>query len=293
MSMPADPTFESDVRRRIYEYIERTGAVSPSDIRHHVRVETGPSASKPARSSGVSEGRSPMPVTQVREHVRALEASGYLIEADGKYRVSLGESVAAHALEGGTVTIRPARDEDRAALAALIRQVAAEDSYIVARTIAEAIDHEETLLRNNERRSRVFFVASYRPNDRDATDSDPAPDADDRAVEANGEETIVGWVHLEARRLAEVRHVAELTVGVLDEHRRADLGRRLMTHGLDWAADAGYEKVYQTLPATNEEAISFLESQDWTREGTHKRHYRIDGEEVDEVMLATWLDQDE
>ena len=283
MSGPTDPTFEDDLRRRIYEYVERSGAASPSEIRHQVRIDAGPPASKPARSSGLSTERTPMPVAQVREHLVALEESGYLLQEDGTYRIALGEEGTAHAIESGTVTIRPARHEDLTELGAIIRQVAGEETYIVARTIAEAIDHEETLLRHNERQSRVFFVATYTPEEEGNGD-----EAERKAASADPEE-IVGWVHLEGLRLAAMNHVAELTVGVLAEYRQAGIGDRLVEHGLEWAERAGYEKIYQTLPATNERAISFLESEAWEREATHKDHYRIGEDYVDEVLLATWL----
>lgn len=286
MNGPADPTFESDVRRRIYEYVERNGAASPSEIRHQVRVDAGPPSSKPARSSGLAAERTPMPVAQVREHLTALDAGGYLVQENGRYRVAIGDRRAAHPVDGGTVVIRPARHEELTDLAGVIKDVASEETYIVARTIAEAIDHEETLLRHNERQSRVFFVATYHPNGDGEEESDA--DAVSTADRESSEE-IVGWVHLEGLRQTELRHVAELTVGVVPDHRREGIGERLLDHGLGWAAEAGYEKIYQTLPATNDDAISFLESAGWDREATHADHYRIDDAYVDEVLLATWL----
>ena len=288
MSGPADPTFENDVRRRIYEYVERSGAASPSEIRHQVRINTGPPASKPARSSGSSAERTPMPVAQVREHLDALEENGYLFQENGTYRIALGKEGTTHAIESGTVRIRPARPGDLEELTAVIRQVASEDTYIVARTIAEAIDHEETLLRHNERQSRVFFVATYTPSGEGSEDGEGSDPEVEASTDADAGE-IVGWVHLEGLRLAAMDHVAELTVGVLAEHRQEGIGDQLVDHGLDWAEEAGYEKIYQTLPATNERAISFLESEAWEREATHKDHYRIGEEYVDEVLLAAWL----
>lgn len=293
MSGPAPPVFDSDVRRRIYEFVERNGTASPSDIRHSVRVDAGPPASKPARSSDSAVDRTPMPVTELREHLTALEEAGYIDEEGGKYRVAFETSTTvAHEVEGGTVTIRPARQEDLAELAAVIRQVAGEETYIVAGTIAEAIDHEETLLRHNERESRVFFVATFRSDgsaERAEADEGTAVGAGKPTAEQEIDGEIVGWVHLGGPRLEELRHTAQLTLGVLSGHRRDGVGRRLLEHGLQWAENADYEKIYQTLPATNENAIDFLESQDWTVEATHDRQYRIGDEYVDEVLLSTWL----
>jgi ribosomal protein S18 acetylase RimI-like enzyme len=49
--------------------------------------------------------------------------------------------------------------------------------------------------------------------------------------------------------------------------------------------------VYNSLPATNEDAVAFLESHGWTVEAVREDHYEIDGDLVDEVMLARRLDE--
>jgi ribosomal protein S18 acetylase RimI-like enzyme len=86
-------------------------------------------------------------------------------------------------------------------------------------------------------------------------------------------------------------HTATLTVGVSEPYRGHGLGTTLMDKGLAWASETGYLKVYQNLPATNEQAIAFLEANDWTVESTREGHYRIDDNLVDEVQLAIWLDE--
>lgn len=43
--------------------------------------------------------------------------------------------------------------------------------------------------------------------------------------------------------------------------------------------------------ATNESGIRFLETHDWNTEAIRRDHYRIDGEFVDEVMMAKVLDE--
>jgi GNAT superfamily N-acetyltransferase len=289
MTGPSELTFENDVRQRIYEYVERNGTASPSEIRHQVRIDTGPPASKPARSSGLTAERTPMPVAQVREHLQGLESEGYLAQDGGTYRVAVGDDRATHEVEGGTVIVRPARHEDLADLAAVVEEVASEETYVDARTIAAVIDHEETPTRHNERESRVFFIATHSPDGGDAGTDDADGNNGDGGDGGDGNGEIVGWVHLEGLQLAELRHVAELTVGVVAPHRREGIGKRLLDHGLEWAGGAGYEKLYQTLPATNEEAISFLESEGWEREATHADHYRISDEYVDEALLAIWV----
>ncbi|MGA9399444.1 N-acetyltransferase family protein, partial [Haladaptatus sp.] len=160
--------------------------------------------------------------------------------------------------------IRPARQEDLSGIVGAIRQVAQEGSYIVAETVADEIDHQEALLRHNDLESRMFFVATV------------------------GDE-VVGWVHLHAPELDKLSHTAELTVGVLDEYQGHGIGSHLLERGLEWAGANGYEKVYQSAPSTNENAIDFLEAHGWETEAVRKNHYKIDGEYVDEVMMAVKL----
>jgi len=80
-----------------------------------------------------------------------------------------------------------------------------------------------------------------------------------------------------------------LTVGVLSNYRRTGIGSALLERAFDWARDHDFEKLYNSVPATNEAAISFLESHGWETEAVRRDHYRIDGAYVDEVMLAVDL----
>ena len=200
-----------------------------------------------------------------RHHVAILRRDGYLEESDGSIRVALDageqEEFSTREVE---FAIRPARQEDLSGIVGAIRQVAEERTYIVAESVADEIDHQEALLRHNEIESRMFFVATV-------------------------DEEVVGWVHLRAPELEKLDHTAELTVGVLEEYRGHGIGSHLLERGLEWAASNGYEKVYQSVPSTNEDAIAFLETHGWETEAVREHHYKLDGEYVDEVMMAVAL----
>jgi GNAT superfamily N-acetyltransferase len=168
-------------------------------------------------------------------------------------------------LDGVTAEVRPARQEDITGVIGVVRTVAAEADNVVAARLAEQVGRDDVLLRHNEEESRVFFVAT---------------------VEGDA----VGWLHVEALKYPRMDHTAELTLGVLDEYRGHGLGTALMACGLDWAGERGYLKVYQNLPATNERAIRFLAENGWTEEYRRDGHYLLDGEFVDEVGLAVWLE---
>jgi ribosomal protein S18 acetylase RimI-like enzyme len=200
-----------------------------------------------------------------RHHVAILRRDGYLSEDEDTLSVAL-ETGAEEEFDVDDVEfiIRPARQEDLSGIIGAIRQVAQEGSYIVAETVADEIDHQDALLRHNELESRMFFVATV------------------------GDE-VVGWVHLNAPELDKLSHTAELTVGVLDEYQGHGIGSHLLERGLEWAGANGYEKVYQSAPSTNENAIDFLEAHGWETEAVRKNHYKIDREYVDEVMMAVKL----
>ena len=236
--------FGHEDRRRIYEYVERNGAVDADEAQSALHVDPG----------------------GFRHHVAILRRDGYLTEDDGVLSVSL-ETGAEEEYDADDVefVIRPARQEDLAGIVGAIRQVAEDGTYIVAESVADEIDHQETLLRHNELQSRMFFVATV---------------GDD----------VVGWVHLNAPELSKLGHTAELTVGVLDEYQGHGIGSHLLERGLEWAASNGYEKVYQSAPSTNEYAIEFLKEHGWEVEATREDHYKIGGEYVDEVMMAVDID---
>ena len=298
MSATTEPeTFDDDVRRRLYEYVERNGAVRPEVLRNEVRVEDDRPGSKPPRSA-VPTKRVRLPAAQFREHVDALIDAGHLDEHDGKLRVAWEADTDELDTTDGPVTIRPAHQEDMDGITDVIGRVTAAGTHIRAETVGEAIDRESALLRHDDRR-RTFFVATERKDagetdtadvDGNESDQDDGGGGDDEIDEGDGDGPVVGWVHVDALGVEKLSHTAELTVGVVAERRRQGIGRALLEHALDWAASVGYHKIYQALPATNDEAVAFLESAGWEREAVHAEHYRVDGEYVDEVLVSTWLD---
>lgn len=200
-----------------------------------------------------------------RHHVAILKRDGYLEAVDGKLRPSFDEGAAEeYDVDDIEFTIRPARQEDLGGIVGAIRRVAEQGRYIVAESVADEVDHDEALLRHNEIERRMFFVSTV------------------------GDE-VVGWVHLYAPELEKLAHTAELTVGVLEEYRGHGVGSHLLARGLEWAGSNGYEKVYQSVPSTNDAAIEFLKGQGWETEAVREDHYQIDGDYVDEVMMAVDL----
>jgi len=232
-------SIDHDDRARIYERLSRSGPQPPRAVRDRLGIDP----------------------RGFKHHVAILKRDGYLEETDGELRVCAEPGGHEQFREGGfEFTIRPARETDLSGLVGVIRQVASEQTYIEAESVADVIDHEETILRQDEVESRMFFVATV-------------------------DDEVVGWVHLHRPEIEKLAHTAELTVGVIEGYRGHGVGQHLLDRALSWAEQRGLERLYQSAPATNEQAIEFLEGEGWQVEAVRENHYRIDGDYADEVMM--------
>jgi len=240
MEVAERPTFESEVSKRIYEYVERHGTANRHIVQQTVSA----------------------PAEEFERELDRLESRGYLDDDGGTLRVALDVG-AVEEYEGTdtSFTIRPAGQDDFEGLVAAIRAVTDEETYVVAESIAEQLLYEETVTRHNAVESRVFFVATV-------------------------DGTVVGWTHLDLPQVSRVRETAKQTVGVVPEHRRSGIGGKLLQRGLDWAEANGFRKVYNSVPVTNAAALEFLGDHGWETEAIRRDHYTIDGEYVDEAMMA-------
>lgn len=199
-------------------------------------------------------------------HVAILKRDGVLEEVGGKLRVALETDIDEEEVrtDDFVFNVRPARQDDVKGIIGAIRQVAEEKKYIVAESVAEEVDHQDALLRHNELESRIFFVAVV-------------------------DNEVVGWAHLNTPELEKLSHTAELTLGVIEDYRGHGIGGHLLDRALEWASENRYEKVYQSVPATNKDAIAFLEKRGCEVEAVREDQYKINGEYVDEVMMAIYL----
>lgn len=200
-------------------------------------------------------------------HLTVLRRDGYVRKVGSELQVAYTEDVAeVHERDDAVVTIRTATEDDRDELEAAVDAVASEGGYIEAETVAAVLDHEDAVIRHNQLMSRLFFVAEV-------------PDE-------NGDDRVVGWVHLDLPEAEKLSHTAVLTVGLIPEFRGHGIGDLLLERGVRWAHEHGYEKLYNSVPATNEGAIRFLEDRGWETEAVREGHYKIAGDCVDEVMMA-------
>lgn len=200
-----------------------------------------------------------------RQLVAVMKRDGVLEEVDGELRPAVDAAGSEHhTIDGAEVTIRPARQEDISGIIGVMKQVADERRYIVAEDVAKQLAGDSALMREDLENQR-FFVGTV-------------------------DDEVVAWCGVEQPSLEKLAHNAELTLGVLEEYRGSGIGSRLMERGLSWAEESGFHKVYNSVPATNSDGIQFLENHGWNTEAIRRDHYRIEGEFVDEVMMAVQLD---
>ncbi|WP_227132910.1 GNAT family N-acetyltransferase [Halorubellus salinus] len=199
-------------------------------------------------------------------HIAILKRNGVLEEPDRDHLGIAYESGAEEEYESGEVafTIRQAREEDLTGLVGAMRRTVEGGDYVEAESVAHILEEEGVLLRRNELETRMFFVACV-------------------------DNEVVGWVHIDHPEVEKLSHTAELTVGVLEEYREHGIGSHLLERGVEWAGSRGYERLYNSVPATNEAAIEFLEGQGWQTEAVRDDHYKIADAYVDEVMMARHL----
>jgi GNAT superfamily N-acetyltransferase len=218
-----------------------------------------------ASTDGVRDAIGLSEETFEAEFGRLIE-QGYLEEQNGTLSLALDVGTeTTYETEDIDYTIRPARDEDYELLVALIRDVTSKRTYVIGENLAEELLYEDTVTRHNSVWSRLFFVATV----------------DDR---------LVGWSHLDLPQMEKLQHTAQVTVGVREDYRGYDIGANLLDRALDWAESNGYRKVYNSVAATNGNAITFLQNQGWEHEGVREDHYTIDDKPVDEVMMAYTFD---
>ncbi|WP_152041951.1 GNAT family N-acetyltransferase [Salinigranum salinum] len=238
-------SFSHKDRKDLYDYVESHGTVRKDEARRSLNMEPG--------AFGV--------------HMTILRREGYIREVGDRLQIAYQEEAPREYESGGlSFVIRTAREDDQEDLTRTIREVAEEGDYFEAETVADVLDHEEVLIRHNEVRSRIFFVACVGDDDE-----------------------VAGWVHLDLPETEFLAHTAVLTVGLRDEYRGHGIGSDLLERGVEWAREHGFEKLYNSVPETNQRAIDFLEGHGWETEAVRKHHYRIDGEYVDEVMMAVDL----
>jgi L-amino acid N-acyltransferase YncA len=87
-------------------------------------------------------------------------------------------------------------------------------------------------------------------------------------------------------------HVGTLGTYVDLAFRRQGIARRLFEVTLAAARDKGYEKIFTFVRADNPAALAAYQAQGFGIVGTARRHARIDGRYIDEILIEKALEDD-
>ncbi|HET6726097.1 MAG TPA: GNAT family N-acetyltransferase [Gammaproteobacteria bacterium] len=99
-----------------------------------------------------------------------------------------------------------------------------------------------------------------------------------------------GHLLLDPMGLKARSHVVTLTVVVHPGHTGRGLGRRLMTHAIEWAqASPEFEKIELTVRSTNARAIRLYESLGFEREGIHRARVKLQNGYADDISMALFV----
>jgi len=166
--------------------------------------------------------------------------------------------------DGRAATIRPATEDDAAALQENINAVGAEIDFILTEGVGDDVEHEREWIRQFDGRSSVLFVA---------------------VVDGK----LVGQADVHSGRPPKESHAGTLGVAIREGYRNLGLGQAMMERCLDWMRERQFRKACLQVFSTNARAIALYEKLGFRVEGVRPRQYRIRGEWIDDVMMGMWL----
>ncbi len=162
------------------------------------------------------------------------------------------------------MTIRLAQEGDAEALVALQRSIYEEGAWFVG----DGPPSPESLrrkLRNLEPKMELYLLA-----------------------QAGGLD-LCGWLELNRFFISRMRHVAMLTLAVHQERRRQGVGKRLLEHAYEWAAQVGVEKIQLNVRAGNDAAIALYGVQGFVLEGRERQQIKTTAGYEDNLIMAKFL----
>jgi putative acetyltransferase len=165
------------------------------------------------------------------------------------------------------LSIRRARQEDAALLAAAERAIAKVPGQLVSRP--------------DELHDDAFRAMIVLLNDRGRGNYLVAEDVG----------AVIGHAFLEPLPLAVTAHVVRLTLAVHEGHQGMGVGKALMNGLLGWARSAPHvEKVELQVRSSNERAIALYRSLGFVEEGRKTKRLKIGpGHYIDDVYMALWV----
>lgn len=165
---------------------------------------------------------------------------------------------------GHKVLIRLAAGKDAEKIIDLINSVGSERKYIVIEQFSHTIEWEKNYLDNLDTNNIVYMVAIVKRQ-------------------------VVGIISIERETYPKTRHTGVLGMIVLKEYRQEGIGSVMIEQALAWAKSKNIQKICLQCFSTNTTAIALYKKYGFTEEGRRKGQFLVDGEFVDEVMMAKWI----
>ncbi len=108
-------------------------------------------------------------------------------------------------------------------------------------------------------------------------------------VEADGE--IVGHALLDPLKLAVTAHVVDLTIAVHEGYQGMGLGKKLLSHLIDWARSSPkIDRVELRVRSSNKNAIELYKRMGFVEEGRMVKRLKIGGDRyLDDLVMGLWV----
>ena len=109
---------------------------------------------------------------------------------------------------------------------------------------------------------------------------------DDLFVGAFSEHEIVGFLSAKRGSFRRIRHSAYIVIGIRQGFQRQGTGSKLFDKLDEWARKNQLKRLELTVEVSNTPAINLYEKQGFSIEGVKRKTMLVDGEFVDEYMMA-------
>ncbi|MGI0148571.1 MAG: GNAT family N-acetyltransferase [Thermoplasmata archaeon] len=168
--------------------------------------------------------------------------------------------------DGRTILLRPARMEDAESTLRNVNRIGQEEVYIMIEEVPD-LRQERRWLSAFDGVRNVLIVAI-----------------------ADGE--VIGAADCHAGTFPKDGHMGGIGIAIQSGWREGGLGRRMMERVLEWMRSRGFKKAELAVFATNHRARHLYDSLGFVEEGIRRKHVRIRGEYVDEILMGLWLGEE-
>lgn len=109
---------------------------------------------------------------------------------------------------------------------------------------------------------------------------------DDLFIGAFNEHEIVGFLSAKRGSFRRIRHSAYIVIGIRQTSQRQGIGSKLFDKLDEWARKNQLKRLELTVEVVNNPAINLYKKKGFSIEGTKRKTMLVDGEFVDEYMMA-------